>query len=50
MTRLLVLQHLARQGPGLFAREARAREWPVEVCRLDLGIHCLRQAPVICCW
>jgi GMP synthase (glutamine-hydrolysing) len=37
MTQLLVLQHLEREGPGLFALEARARVWPVRVTRLDLG-------------
>ncbi|MFM7312993.1 MAG: type 1 glutamine amidotransferase [Cyanobium sp.] len=37
MTRLVVLQHLEREGPGLFAVEARARGWDLEVCRLDLG-------------
>jgi GMP synthase (glutamine-hydrolysing) len=37
MTRLLVLQHLEREGPGLFAAEARARGWPVLVSRLDQG-------------
>jgi hypothetical protein len=28
MTRLVVLQHLEREGPGLFAAEARRRGWP----------------------
>ena len=37
MTRLLVLQHLEREGPGLFAQEARARGWELVLCRLDLG-------------
>lgn len=37
MTRLLVLQHLEREGPGLFAVEARARGWSVVVTRLDRG-------------
>lgn len=37
MTRLLVLQHLEREGPGLFAAEARARGWPVLITRLDRG-------------
>lgn len=37
MTRLLVLQHLDREGPGLFAVEACARGWSVMVTRLDRG-------------
>jgi len=37
MTRLLVLQHLEREGPGLFASEARVRGWPVLITRLDRG-------------
>lgn len=37
MTRLVVLQHLDREGPGLFAVEARARGWEVLICRLDQG-------------
>ena len=37
MTRLLVLQHLERECPGLFAQEARARGWELVLCRLDLG-------------
>jgi hypothetical protein len=28
MTRLVVLQHLQREGPGLFALEAARRGWP----------------------
>ena len=35
MTRLVVLQHLEREGPGLFAVEARTRGWEVLICRLD---------------
>lgn len=37
MTRLVVLQHLEREGPGLFAREAQARGWELHLCRLDQG-------------
>lgn len=37
MTRLVVLQHLEREGPGLFALEAVQRGWPVLVVRLDRG-------------
>jgi GMP synthase (glutamine-hydrolysing) len=37
MTRLVVLQHLDREGPGLFGIEAERRGWPVQVVRLDLG-------------
>jgi GMP synthase-like glutamine amidotransferase len=37
VTRLVVLQHLEREGPGLFAAEARARGWEVLICRLDEG-------------
>ena len=37
MTRLVVLQHLEREGPGLFAVEAHTRGWEVLICRLDQG-------------
>jgi len=37
MTRLVVLQHLERERPGLFTDEARRRGWPLLVVRLDLG-------------
>jgi GMP synthase (glutamine-hydrolysing) len=37
MTRLVVLQHLQREGPGLFALEASRRGWPIHAVRLDLG-------------
>jgi GMP synthase-like glutamine amidotransferase len=37
VTRLVVLQHLGREGPGLFALEAAQRGWPVLVVRLDRG-------------
>lgn len=37
MTRLVVLQHLEPEGPGLFAAEARRRGWPVHTLRLDQG-------------
>lgn len=37
MDRLVVLQHLEREGPGLFAREALARGWQLHICRLDQG-------------
>ena len=37
MTRLVVLQHLEREGPGLFALEAARRGWPMQIVRLDLG-------------
>jgi GMP synthase (glutamine-hydrolysing) len=37
MTRLVVLQHLEREGPGLFAAEAARRGWPIRIVRLDLG-------------
>lgn len=36
-TRLVVLQHLEPEGPGLFAQEAAQRGWPVQVVRLDRG-------------
>ena len=36
-TRLVVLQHLEPEGPGLFALEAVERGWPVQVVRLDRG-------------
>ncbi len=37
MSELVVLQHLEREGPGLFAEEAERRGWGVRVCRLDRG-------------
>jgi GMP synthase (glutamine-hydrolysing) len=37
MTRLVVLQHLQREGPGLFAAEAQRRGWPIHTARLDRG-------------
>jgi GMP synthase-like glutamine amidotransferase len=37
MTRLVVLQHLEPEGPGLFAAEARRRGWPIQIVRLDQG-------------
>jgi GMP synthase-like glutamine amidotransferase len=37
ITRLVVLQHLERESPGLFALEARARGWELQICRLDQG-------------
>ena len=37
MTRLVVLQHLEREGPGLFAVEAARRSWPTQITRLDRG-------------
>lgn len=33
----MVLQHVAWEGPGILATEARARGLPVDVRRLDLG-------------
>jgi GMP synthase (glutamine-hydrolysing) len=38
MSELVVLQHLEREGPGLFAEEAERRGWGVQVCRLDQGV------------
>lgn len=37
LKRLVVLQHVEREGPGLFALEALARGWTVLISRLDLG-------------
>jgi GMP synthase (glutamine-hydrolysing) len=37
MTRLVALQHLELEGPGLFAAEARRRGWSLHTVRLDLG-------------
>ena len=37
MSRLLVLQHLARERPGLFAKVAKERGFTVCTFRLDLG-------------
>tara|TARA_Y100001968_G_scaffold2437_1_gene2051 strand:- start:540 stop:1265 length:726 start_codon:yes stop_codon:yes gene_type:complete len=38
MRRLLVLQHLEREGPGLFAKVAEERGFSVCTFRLDLGV------------
>ncbi len=35
MPRLLVIQHLEREGPGLFAEAAAARGWTLQVVRPD---------------
>jgi GMP synthase-like glutamine amidotransferase len=45
MTRLVVLQHLEREGPGRFAEEAGRRGWGVSVCRPDLGEPMPRLGP-----
>ena len=37
MNRLVVLQHLELEGPGLFAAEAGRRGWPIQIVRLDQG-------------
>ncbi|QNI70134.1 Glutamine amidotransferase class-I [Cyanobium sp. NS01] len=37
MARLLVIQHLEREGPGQFAAAAAARGWQLEVLRPDLA-------------
>lgn len=37
MSRLLVLQHLAREGPGLFVKVAKERGFTICTFRLDLG-------------
>ena len=37
MSRLLVLQHLEREGPGLFVNIAEERGFSVSIFRLDLG-------------
>ena len=37
MKRLLVLQHLEIEGPGLFNQLAKEREMNIEIIRLDLG-------------
>ena len=37
MSRLLVLQHLARERPGLFVKVAKERGFTVCTFRLDLG-------------
>jgi hypothetical protein len=37
LKRLVVLQHVEREGPGLFALEALALGWTVLISRLDLG-------------
>ena len=37
MNRLIVLQHLEREGPGLFLKIAKERELSVCIFRLDLG-------------
>lgn len=35
--RLVVLQHVAWEGPGIISREAQRRDWEVEIRRLDRG-------------
>ena len=37
MKRLLVLQHLEREGPGLFSKIAQERGMRINIFRLDLG-------------
>ena len=37
MNRLLVLQHLESEGPGLYYQIAKEREMNIEIIRLDLG-------------
>ena len=37
MNRLLVLQHLEIEGPGLFYQIAMKRKMNIEIIRLDLG-------------
>ena len=37
MKRLLVLQHLEIEGPGLFYQIAEEREMNIEIIRLDQG-------------
>ena len=37
MSRLIVLQHLEREGPGLFLKIAQERGMPIKTFRLDLG-------------
>jgi len=45
--RLLVLQHLQIEGPGLFKQFAEERELKVEIIRLDKKIIFLKQKKVI---
>ena len=37
MKRLLVLQHLEIEGPGLFYQIAKEKEMNIEIIRLDQG-------------
>ena len=37
MKRLLVLQHLEIEGPGLFSQIAKERDMNIEIIRMDLG-------------
>ena len=37
MPRVIVLQHLKREGPGLFMQVAKERNFKLEIIRLDLG-------------
>ena len=39
MTRLVVLQHLQREGPGLFALVAARRGWPLRPEQLELWLQ-----------
>ncbi len=37
MSRIIILQHIEREGPGLFLKVANKRKVPTITCRLDLG-------------
>ena len=47
MKRLLVLQHLEIEGPGLFHQIAEERKMNVEIIRLDLGDDLLKPTKTI---
>ena len=46
MRRLLVLQHLEIEGPGLFEKIAKERDLKIEIIRLDKKILNLKQKKV----
>ena len=44
--RLLVLQHLEIEGPGLFEQLAKERDLKIEIIRLDNKMLCRKQKKV----
>ena len=46
MRRLLVLQHLEIEGPGLFEQFAKERDLEIEIIRLNKKMLCHKQKKV----